>query len=454
MKSRFSPSPTGLMHLGNLRTALFNVLVAEQGTFLLRIEDSDRERSKQEYTDALLRDLTWMGLDWQDGPYYQSERNDIYEKYYQQLIDSNRAYPCFCTELELTLSRKTQAASGKPPRYNGKCRNLTPEQVAKARQEGLAEALRFKVGDNTKIEFIDLVQGPKVFQADDIGDFIIKKGDGFASFMFCNAIDDSLMSVTHALRGEDHLTNTPRQLLILDALGLSRPQYGHIPLIVGHDGKPLSKRNGSQSIEDLRNQGYFSLALVNYLARLGHHYDVEQDRKLLPLKELTHYFQIDHIGRSPAHYDETQLHHWQKEAIQLLSDAELWEWMRSAVEHIVPKAQQDLFVETIKANIVMPKDALFWANIFFAEHEAQEEAKNWLMETDKSYFEAAHQAISNHGADYKKVIEELKTKTNAKGKNLFMPLRAVLTGVCFGPELEKIFLLMGKERLLAKLAAN
>lgn len=454
MKSRFSPSPTGLMHLGNLRTALFNVLVAEKGTFLLRIEDSDRERSKQEYTDALLRDLTWMGLDWQDGPYYQSERNDIYDKYYQELIDSKRAYPCFCTELELTLSRKTQAASGKPPRYNGKCRNLTPEQVAKARQEGLAEALRFKVGDNAKIEFTDLVQGPKVFQADDIGDFIIKKGDGFASFMFCNAIDDSLMGVTHALRGEDHLTNTPRQLLILDALGLTRPQYGHIPLIVGHDGKPLSKRNGSQSIEDLRNQGYFSLALVNYLARLGHHYDVEQDRKLLPLKELTHFFQIDHIGRSPAHYDETQLHHWQKEAIQLLTDADLWEWMRPVTENLVPKTQQDLFVETIKANITMPKDAQFWANIFFAEHETQEEAKNWLIATDKSFFEAAKQAISAHGADYKKVLEEIKNSTGVKGKNLFMPLRAVLTGVCFGPELEKIFLLMGKDKLLAKLAAN
>ena len=157
MKSRFSPSPTGLMHLGNVRTALFNVLAAEQGTFLLRIEDSDRERSKQEYTDALLRDLTWMGLNWQDGPYYQSQRNEIYDKYYQQLIDTQRAYPCFCTELELTLSRKTQISSGKAPRYNGKCRNLTAEQVASFRQEGLAEALRFNVGENTKIVITQLV---------------------------------------------------------------------------------------------------------------------------------------------------------------------------------------------------------------------------------------------------------------------------------------------------------
>lgn len=451
MKSRFSPSPTGLMHLGNVRTALFNVLVAEKGVFLLRIEDSDRERSKQEYTDGLLRDLTWLGLDWQDGPYYQSQRNDIYEKYYQQLIDTQRAYSCFCTELELTLSRKTQVSSGKAPRYNGKCRNLTPEQVDQFRQNGLTEALRFNVGEKTKIEFVDLVQGPKVFQADDIGDFIIKKGDGSSSFMFCNAIDDSLMGVTHALRGEDHLTNTPRQLLILDALGLTRPQYGHIPLIVGHDGKPLSKRNGSQSIEDLRHQGYFSLALVNYLARLGHHYNVDEDRKLLSLKELTHYFEIGHIGRSPAHYDETQLHHWQKEVIQTLSDAELWAWMQPLVEKWVPEHQKDLFVETVKANIVMPKDALFWAEVFFGQHDTQEEAKNCLLNTETSYFEAAKQGISTHGADYKKVIDQIKTLTNLKGKNLFMPLRAVLTGVCFGPELEKIFLLMGKDKLLAKL---
>lgn len=452
MKSRFSPSPTGLMHLGNLRTALFNVLVAEQGVFLLRIEDSDRERSKQEYTDGLLRDLTWMGLDWQEGPYYQSQRNEIYEKYYQKLIDSKRAYPCFCTELELTLSRKTQVSSGKAPRYNGKCRDLTAEQIADARQKGLAEALRFRVGDNTKIEFTDLVQGPKVFQADDIGDFIIKKGDGFASFMFCNAIDDSLMKVTHALRGEDHLTNTPRQLLILDALELPRPQYGHMPLILGNDGKPLSKRNGSQSIEDLRAQGYFSLALINYLARLGHHYDVEQDKKLLSLEELRHHFKVAHIGRSPAHYDEAQLHHWQKETIQIMSHDDLWTWMQPMVEKQVPAEQKDLFVETIKANVMMPKDALFWAEVFFASHETANEAKIYLDQTDASYIEAAKEAIAMHGSDYKKVIEHIKNMTALKGKNLFMPLRAMLTGVCFGPELERIFLLMGKEKLLAKLA--
>ena len=456
MKSRFSPSPTGLMHLGNVRTALFNVLVAkeqeqEQGLFLLRIEDSDRERSKQEYTDALLRDLTWMDLLWQEGPYYQSERNEIYNKYYQQLIDSQKAYPCFCTELELTLSRKTQVSSGKPPRYNGKCRNLSTEQVASLRQQGLVEALRFKVGENTQITFTDLVQGPKIFQADDIGDFIIKKGDGFASFMFCNAIDDALMGVTHAFRGEDHLTNTPRQLLILEALGLRHPEYGHMPLIVGHDGKPLSKRNGSQSIEDLRSQGYFSLALLNYLARLGHHYDVEQDRKLLSLAELRQYFQINHIGRSPAHYDEVQLHYWQKEAIQLLTNEALWDWMKDSVQNLVPMHQQGLFVEAIKANIVMPKDALFWAKIVFDTNETQEDAKLCLAQTSKDYIEAAKQAVLNYGADYKKVIEEIKHKTNLKGKNLFMPLRALLTGVCFGPELEKIFLLMGKDKLLLKL---
>lgn len=451
MKSRFSPSPTGLMHLGNIRTALFNVLVAEEGTFLLRVEDSDRERSKQEYTDALFRDLTWMGLDWQEGPYYQSQRNEVYDKYYQQLIDSQRAYPCFCTELELTLSRKTQISAGKAPRYNGKCRNLTPEQVKEAREKGLEEALRFKVGDNIKIEFVDLVHGLKTFHTDDIGDFIIKKADGFASFMFCNAIDDSLMNVTHALRGEDHLTNTPRQLLILDALGLKRPQYGHMPLILGNDGKPLSKRNGSQSIEDLRAQGYFSLALINYMARLGHHYMPEQDKKLMDLPELRKNFKIEYIGKSPAHYDEAQLHHWQKEAIQTMSNEALWTWMQPMVERVVPDAQKALFVETVKSNVVMPKDALFWAEIFFVQHETDSEAKACLENTQANYTEAAKGAISTHGADHKKVIDEIKTKTGLKGKALFMPLRAMLTGVCFGPELEKIFMLMGKEKLLAKL---
>lgn len=459
VKSRFSPSPTGLLHLGSMRTALFNVLFAKSqsiagipASFLLRIEDTDLERSKEEYTASLITDLQWLDMHWQEGPIFQSQRTEEYERYYQKLIQSKRAYPCFCSELELTLSRKTQLGQGKAPRYMGTCRNLTPEQVAEKRAKELPEALRFLVGDNTKIEFVDLVQGPKVFFADDIGDFIIRKADGSSSFMFCNAIDDAVMGVTHAIRGEDHLTNTPRQLLILDALGLPRPNYGHIPLIVGQDGKPLSKRNGSQAIHALKEQGYFPLAILNYLARLGHHYEPELDQKCMSLSELGQHFSLHRIGRAPAHFDLQQLNHWQKEAVHHANVEDLWPWMKPYVIDAIPMEFKDLFVETVKSNVVMPMDAEFWAKTLFHEYEITSDAQLFINQAGKSFYEEVHAAISQFGADYNKVVGFVKSKTQLKGKSLFMPLRAAITGVCYGPEMEKLFVLLGKERLIARIS--
>ena len=252
IKTRFCPSPTGLMHIGNLRTALFSALLAqssEQGSFLVRIEDTDQARSKLEFTEQLLADLLWLGVSWNEGPgkeqdngpYFQSKRNDIYEQYYQQLLDEGHAFWCFCSEAELSVQRKAQLRAGQPPRYPGTCRHLTNEQIDKKRAQGIEPALRLRVPDEITIRFDDFIQGPKVFKSEDIGDFIIKKADGTASFMFCNAVDDALMGVTHAMRGDDHITNTPRQLYILQLLGLKAPQYGHTAIILGMDGKPLSK---------------------------------------------------------------------------------------------------------------------------------------------------------------------------------------------------------------------
>ncbi len=372
-KARFSPSPTGLMHFGNLRTALFNVLLAKAhtahsphpGTFLLRIEDTDMARSEQEFTEKLMHDLRWLGLDWQEGPgvegpygpYHQSHRHEIYEKYYQQLIAQKQAYWCYCSETELAIARKSQLAAGKPPRYSGTCRELTPEQQQAKVAKGLKPALRFRIPDNEIIEFDDFIQGPKHFVANDIGDFIIKKADNSASFMFCNAVDDSLMQVSHVMRGEDHLTNTPRQLLILKALRMPAPLYGHMPLILGFDGKPLSKRNGSQSIESLREQGYFPIAINNYLSRLGHHFEHEQ---LLSLDELGKHFAAKNIGRSPARFDLAQLNHWQKEAIMHASDEEFWQWVAPFVAELVGDHAQ-AFTTTFKQNCILPTDAKAWA---------------------------------------------------------------------------------------------
>jgi nondiscriminating glutamyl-tRNA synthetase len=322
-KTRFAPSPTGYLHLGNVRTALFNALLArrEQGSFLLRIEDTDRERSRPEYVAALLEDLRWLGLDWQEGPeiggphppYAQSERAAIYAGYYQRLEERGLVYPCFCSPAELALSRKTQLAAGRPPRYAGTCARLSEAERQARRRRGLQPTLRFRTPPGQLVQFIDLARGPQQFASDDIGDFIIRRADGGPQFFFANAVDDALMGITHLLRGEDHLSNTPRQLLLLEALDLPAPHYGHLALIVGADGGPLSKREGHFSVRELRATGYLPEALLNDLARIGHSYAHDH---WMSLAELAEAFTLERLGRAPARYDEAQLLHWQSEAVQ------------------------------------------------------------------------------------------------------------------------------------------
>lgn len=464
IKSRFCPSPTGLMHLGNLRTGLFNVLLAksysakqQKATFLLRIEDTDLVRSEQEFAHKLMEDLLWLSLDWQEGPerggehapYLQSQRSGIYQKYYQQLLQNNQAYWCFCTEMELAITRKTQLQSGIAPRYPGTCRHLTPEQIAHKRAKGIKPALRFRIPDNETIYFEDFIQGPRTFATNDIGDFIIEKADGSASFMFCNAVDDALMQVTHVMRGEDHLTNTPRQLLVLKALGLPIPAYGHMPLILGFDGKPLSKRNGSQSIEALREQGYFPLAVNNYLARLGHHFENE---KLLTLDELGEYFDVSHIGRSPARFDLAQLKHWQKETVLTKTDDEISKWIAPFVSPLVSSDNVTHFTQTIKQNIVLPEDAQEWAKQLLTDDCIWDDdaIANLNTEAGKHIVDCLASVIEQEGDNYANVVKKITEVTNQKGKALFLPLRSAITGRSYGPELAKIFTLMGKQGLLKR----
>ena len=265
LKTRFAPSPTGRLHLGNIRTALFNWLLARRhgGAFLLRLEDTDAMRGHEKYALALQEDLRWMGLVWDEGPdvggahgpYAQSERGEIYKSHFLKLEQDRLAYPCFCTEHELAIERKVAIASHLPPRYSGKCRALSPDDVRPRFGRGEPATLRFRVPAARKVGFDDKVRGPQVFDSADIGDFVIRRSDGTPAFFFCNAVDDALMQVTLVVRGEDHLTNTPRQIMLLEALGLPAPEYAHIALVVDADGTPLSKRTGSQSVEELRAAG-------------------------------------------------------------------------------------------------------------------------------------------------------------------------------------------------------
>lgn len=442
-KTRFAPSPTGLMHLGNARTALFSALLGSR--FLLRIEDTDQERSRSEFVSALLDDLRWMGLLWDEGPssalpsddYFQSKRGQVYAQYYEQLEREGLAYPCFCTTAELEIARKVQLNAGQPPRYSGKCGRLNSEDIERRLQKGLQATLRFRVPKNATVEFTDLVRGPQKFNTDDIGDFIIRRADDSPAFFFCNAIDDSLMGVTHVVRGEDHLSNTPRQLLLLKALGLSTPEYAHISLVLGDDGAPLSKRNGSRSINQLREEGYFPLALLNMLARVGHHYENEG---LLDWEALKNHFDIGHLGKSPSRFDIAHLQHWQEVTVRSADDASLWEWLRNETRALVPADKQALFIDIARTNCVFPDQAEAWARILFTDELVLSPDIEALAKgAGDAFFLAALDATVAAGEDFDQFMNQLKAQSGAKGKGLFMPLRAALSGRTDGPELAKLY---------------
>lgn len=457
MKTRFAPSPTGFIHLGNARTALFSALFAQghAGTFLLRIENTDKQRSTEEYIAALCHDLKWLGVHWQEGeeaggehrPYRQSDRDTIYEHYYNQLIALGRAYPCFCSDTDLELERKLQKASGQPPRYSGKCRHLTVLQKTEKFTSGIKPALRFAVQAGELIKFTDLVKGEQTFRAEDIGDFIIRRNDGGSSFMFCNAIDDSLMEVTHVLRGEDHLTNTPRQLMILRALGLREPNYAHMALINGADGAPLSKRNGSRSIRELRQEGFLPIAVANYMARLGHYYE---QNELLTWDGLAKHFSLERLGSSAARFDEAQLLFWQKTAIQALSDVEFAAWSEEALQKL-PAEKSEFFVNVIRDNVLFPKEVKHYADVLTDQNFKVTKHVDIITAAGPAFFENTFAAIDIYGTDFTEMCNFLTHKLGVKGKALFQPLRVALTDELHGPKLGELMQLLGIEEVRARI---
>lgn len=457
IRTRFSPSPTGLLHLGNVRAALFSALYARkhEGDFIVRIEDTDAVRSEQKYVDQLQDDLHWLGIQWQEGvdvggpyaPYRQSERHAIYDQYYKQLEKEGKAYPCFCSDQELALHRKLQLSRGAAPRYPGTCRKLSQEEIQKRFSAGAKAALRFQVPNDEIIEFVDIVKGLQRFSSDDIGDFIIRRQDGSSSFMFCNAIDDSLMQVTHVLRGEDHLTNTPRQLMILTALAMRTPQYGHLSLITGEDGAPLSKRHGSSSLNDLREEGFLPEATLNYLARLGHVYETNN---LMTFSELAEHFQLEKLSRSPAKFDKNQLLHWQKEAVMALDFSAVEKWLGANLLNRIPAGKRSLFIEVMQKNIIFPHEAERWAHFLFTEDWVIDERHLPLFtDVGETLFSSLESEIEKNN-DLKTALSIVSKELNLSGKRLYMPVRLALTGVDYGPELVHIASLLGKEKMIER----
>lgn len=459
-KSRFCPSPTGFLHLGNLRTALLNVLLALQskGTFLLRIEDTDLERSEKRYAEAVCDDLEWMELNWQEGPrvggsqvpYFQSERNNIYESFYEKLLTEDLIYPCFMSEEELKVIRRNQMAAGQPPRYNGAWANASKKEVDKEIAKGSKPVYRFRIPKDKVITFTDLVKGEQRFSGSDLDDFIIKKQDSSPTFMFANAIDDSLMGINVVLRGDDHLSNTPRQIALLQALDLAIPEFIHVALFTGDDGSPLSKRNGSLSVQELREAGYFPKAVANYLSRVGH---TIGDNELRSLEELSAVFNIDNISNSPSKFDIDQLGFWQKKVVESESTSNLLDWLKPYLENDMPE-DVDLgqFVELIRENILFPKDAIEFLESLFIHPLASDEKVSFIIkETGSDFFNIAKILVKENWGDWPQTMKEIGSKSGNKGKDLFMPIRAAITGHLSGPELDQVTELLGLERVVNRL---
>ena len=458
--TRFAPSPTGELHLGNARTALFNYLLARRtgGRFLLRIEDTDAQRSQESHLAVVLEDLRWLGLQWDGGPdredgrgpYRQSQRGALYAGLFEALERREAVYPCFCTPLELEAARRAQLGSGRPPRSSGTCRSLSPEQRRRKAAQGLPATMRFRVPLGRRIEFVDFVHGPQSFLSDEIGDFVIRRADGTAAFFFSNAVDDAEMGVTHVLRGEDHLANTPRQLLILEALGLREPRYGHVSLILGPDGAPLSKRHGATSVREFRESGYLAKALVNHLFRLGHS---SSEHGLLDLDAMARAFDPAHLGRASAHFDAQQLRVWQKEAAHHLPIDEARLWLAAAVPARLGESAADAFLAAVLPNVVLPEDAQPWERIIFGPPPALEpDGEAVIRKAGDGFFKAAAHAAAQSGNDLAAIASAVRAATGKKGAELYMPLRLALTGRSHGPELAPLLKAMPAGQAQMRLA--
>ena len=457
--TRFAPSPTGLLHLGNLRTALLSYLAARSagGQFLLRIEDTDSQRSSAAHSEQLQADLRSLGLHWdlgpgndsELGPFYQSQRSAVYQGMLDQLRDRSLVYPCFCSESQLKLTRKLQLGRGEAPRYDGTCAHLAPAEVEARLAAGKQPAWRLRVDPGLVLEFDDLVRGAQRFHGRDLGDFILQKSDGSPSFMFANAVDDALMGVTHVLRGEDHLSNTPRQLYILRLLELPAPQYVHISLIVAAGGSPLSKRDASRPLQDLIAAGYLPQALLNYLARLG---ATLASNDLLDLPGLAQAFSWQALGKSAARFDQAQLNYWQKQAVLALKPEQLLQWLAPNLAAAPDLARAQALARLLQANVVFPQEFAEWLHAVENPQELPEEAWVDLHQLGAAGVGYLLELLESGVEDYSKLLSAMRAHCEVRARVLFKSLRWLFSGHGSGPELPELFSALGSELLTLRVS--
>ena len=410
----------------------------------LRIEDTDTERNQTGSIEGIKADLAWLGLDWQGdetgNPWRQSQRLPQYEVLFNTLKE--KTYPCFCSDSTLKAERIKQQAAGKPPRYSGTCSTLPPTEAKRRIDSGEPHTWRFRV-PRQAVRFNDLIHGPLSFNSQDFGDFIIRRADGSFPFLFTNAADDALCGVTDVIRGDDHLSNTPRQILLLQALNRPPPRYGHLPLIINDSGRPLSKRDGLTSVSVWREQGFLPLALNNHLARTGHRYPPQIDRTLHPLPALAEHFNENALSKSAARHDETHLRHWQKETVLSLPENELSQWLGAEATAGIPAAAG--WTRALQENILFPQEAIDWRNLLTADlPPPTAEARRILAATPSPLLTAA--AAQAETDDWPTFSQAIKAATGLTGKALYLPLRAALTGRTDGPNLPEIYTRIGKTR--------
>ena len=464
VKTRFAPSPTGRLHLGNLRTALFNCLLARHhgGEFLLRVEDSDLARNQADGVANLQADLRWLGLEWDEGPgggqpaseWQQSARGAIHHQAVDQLLESSLAYPCFCSAERLQSLRAEQKKAGLPPRYDGHCAGI-PAAVAAARlAAGETASVRLRMPGTGSIGFDDLIRGRQTFSAEALSDPVIRRADGSAAFLLANAVDDAQMGITHVIRGEDHLSNTPRQIVLLESLGLEAPGYGHVGLVVNTDGTPLSKRTGSAGVGELDRQGYRPEAVINYLARLGASIPTDE---LLSLEALAAKFTVQGLSRGPARFDRAQLDHWQTRAMAHLTADELSD---AAAAAGVPADLQGPFTVLVQPNLKTLADINGWAwRLCDPAAEVLDPVATpardlaVIIDASPTFFLAARDALDACSkSDWSTVRPALEAATGAGGGRLMKPLRLALTGLGHGPTIGEIIEFMPAATRRARLA--